>query len=125
MERSPRTIWIAGPAAGITLLASTVAYNTYAGPQHDNFRDDNGHRIRHVLLISIDGMHALGFLNCSKGIKGGAAYCPNLAALAFNGLNYLQPSTSKPSDSFPGLTAMVSGSSPRTARAFYDVAYDR
>jgi hypothetical protein len=24
--------------------------------------------IRHVLLISVDGMHAVDFLNCSKGI---------------------------------------------------------
>jgi hypothetical protein len=84
--------------------------------------------IRHVLLISIDGMHALDFINCSKGISGvngGAPYCPNLAELGENGVNYLDTSTSKPSDSFPGLTALVSGSSPRTAGAFYDVAYDR
>ena len=26
--------------------------------------------IRHVLLISIDGMHAVDFLNCSNGVAG-------------------------------------------------------
>ena len=26
--------------------------------------------IEHVLLISIDGMHAVDFLNCSQGIAG-------------------------------------------------------
>src|SRR5271157_2240759 len=71
--------------------------------------------IRHVLLISIDGMHSLDYLNCSTGIStvnSGAPYCPNLAALGQTGVNYKNTSTSKPSDSFPGLTAIVSGGSP-------------
>jgi hypothetical protein len=83
--------------------------------------------IKHVLLISIDGMHALDFINCAAGISGvngGAPYCPNLAELQKTGLNYLEASTSKPSDSFPGLMALVSGGSPRSVGAFYDVAYD-
>jgi Type I phosphodiesterase / nucleotide pyrophosphatase len=87
-----------------------------------------GDGIKHVLLISIDGMHALDFINCAQGISGvngGAPYCPNLAELAETGVNYLDTSTSKPSDSFPGLMALVSGGSPRTVGAFYDVAYDR
>jgi hypothetical protein len=92
-----------------------------------NSKHDRG-EIRHVLLISIDGMHALDYLDCANGIStinGGTPYCPNLAALAKNGINYLDATTSKPSDSFPGLTALVSGGSPRTTGAFYDVAYDR
>jgi hypothetical protein len=40
-------------------------------------------------------------------------------------VNYLGASTSEPSDSFPGLMALVSGGSPRSVGAFYDVAYDR
>jgi hypothetical protein len=87
---------------------------------------DNG--IKRVLLISIDGMHALDFINCTtglSGINGGAPYCPNLAQLAQTGVNYLGASTSRPSDSFPGLMALVTGGSPRTVGAFYDVAYDR
>jgi hypothetical protein len=84
--------------------------------------------IKHVLLISIDGMHSVDFLNCSQGISGvnnGAPYCPNLAALGQTGVNYTDTSTSKPSDSFPGLMALMTGGSPRTVGAFYDVAYDR
>jgi hypothetical protein len=84
--------------------------------------------VRHVLLVSIDGMHAVDFLNCSTGlpgVNGGLPYCPALAALSQNGLNYLNASTSKPSDSFPGLMALMTGGSPRTVGAFYDVAYDR
>jgi hypothetical protein len=84
--------------------------------------------VRHVLLISIDGMHAVDFLNCSTGlpgVNGGLPYCPALAALNQSGLNYLNASTAKPSDSFPGLMALMTGGSPRTVGAFYDVAYDR
>jgi hypothetical protein len=84
--------------------------------------------VKRVLLISIDGMHALDFINCANGIagaNGGAPYCPNLASLKATGVDYLDASTSKPSDSFPGLMAIVSGGSPRTVGAFYDVAYDR
>jgi len=50
---------------------------------------------------------------------------PNLAALSQHGTNYTVTSTSRPSDSFPGLTALVTGGSPLTTGAFYDVSYDR
>ena len=79
---------------------------------------------KHVLLISVDGMHALDFANCS-GQSGGPILCPNLLALSKNGLIYTQASTSKPSDSFPGLTAIATGGSSRSTGAFYDVSYDR
>ena len=91
--------------------------------------DSHGeHRIKHVLLLSIDGMHAVDFLNCANGIdgvNGGEPYCPNLAALGRNAINYTATSTSKPSDSFPGLMSIVSGSTPKTMGVYYDVAYDR
>src|SRR5208282_906234 len=113
----------------VVAVASTVLMAALIVPiARTQDRGGDGHGIRHVLLISIDGMHALDFINCSKGISGvngGEPYCPNLAALSLNGVNYLDTSTSKPSDSFPGLTALVSGGSPRTEGAFYDVAYDR
>jgi hypothetical protein len=83
---------------------------------HLNDRDD----IRHVMLVSIDGMHALDYENCVK-----AGTCPHLAALGKTGVNYTRTSTSRPSDSFPGLMALVTGGTPRTVGAFYDVAYDR
>ena len=84
--------------------------------------------IQHVLLLSIDGMHAVDLINCANGIagvNGGKPYCPNLAALQVSGTTYLGASTSKPSDSFPGLMSIMTGGSPRTFGAFYDVAYDR
>ena len=113
---------------GAVLAAGLLAVS--AGPQvyADGGGDFGGSNIKRVLLISIDGMHALDFINCAQGISGvngGSPYCPNLAELAETGVNYLEASASKPSDSFPGLMALVSGGSPRTVGAFYDVAYDR
>ena len=111
------------------LLAGTAALALAAVPGHAE-DDDWGHnnRIKHVLLISIDGMHAVDYRNCARGISGannGTPYCPNLAALGHSGVNYVAANTSRPSDSFPGLMAIVSGATPRTMGVYYDVAYDR
>jgi hypothetical protein len=81
-------------------------------------RDRNDYE--HVLLISIDGMHAVDFQNCVR-----SGLCPVLARLGQQGVQYTRTSASRPSDSFPGLMAIVSGGSPKTVGAFYDVAYDR
>ncbi|HEX4617642.1 MAG TPA: alkaline phosphatase family protein, partial [Stellaceae bacterium] len=116
--------FLEGVAIGVGLLAASAGSQVHADSQEGH--DKGG--IQHVLLISIDGMHALDFINCAQGISGfnsGAPYCPHLAELAETGVNYLDAATSKPSDSFPGLMALVSGGSPRTVGAFYDVAYDR
>ena len=116
--------FLEGAALGAGLLAASAGSQVHADSQGGY--DKRG--IRHVLLISIDGMHAVDFINCSQGISGvngGAPYCPNLAALAATGIDYLDTSTSKPSDSFPGLMALVTGGSPHSVGAFYDVAYDR
>ena len=110
---------------GAGILAVSARLPVYADGA-GNFGGNSS--INHVLLISIDGMHALDFINCSQGISGvngGAPYCPALLALSETGVNYLETSTSTPSDSFPGLMALVSGGSPRSIGAFYDVAYDR
>jgi Type I phosphodiesterase / nucleotide pyrophosphatase len=84
--------------------------------------------IQHVLLISVDGMHAVDFLNCANGIttvNNGQPYCPSIAALGTTGINYVAASTSKPSDSFPGLISIVTGGSPAFTGIYYDVAYAR
>jgi hypothetical protein len=84
--------------------------------------------IKHVLLLSIDGMHAVDFYNCAHGIagaNGGEPYCPNMAALSHTGINYVGAISSKPSDSFPGIAALVTGGTPKSTGLYYDVAYDR
>jgi hypothetical protein len=81
---------------------------------------DGSSRSKHVLLISIDGMHAADLQFC---VQHGT--CPTLAGLNAHGVSYLRTTTSRPSDSFPGLMALMTGGTPRTVGAFYDVAYDR
>lgn len=124
MNRKRSLAAVAGGFFLASTLCAPIAQARSHGPKHFNRR----HGISHVLLISIDGMHALDYLNCSKGISGangGKPYCPHLASLGQTGVSYLDASTSKPSDSFPGLMALVTGGSPRTVGAYYDVAYDR
>src|SRR6266480_4147459 len=76
--------------------------------------------IRHVLLLSVDGMHAqdLGWYVHSNPASA-------LAALSNMGITYTHASTSKPSDSFPGLLSMVTGGTPRSTGVYYDDSYDR
>jgi hypothetical protein len=84
--------------------------------------------IKHVLLLSIDGIHAVDFYNCSHGmaaVNSGQPYCPNLTELSQTGINYVNNSSSTPSDSFPGIMALVTGGTPKTTGIYYDVAYDR
>src|SRR6201993_2541250 len=107
-------------------LALVVALLTGVTLAEDN--DHHHNHIKRVLLISIDGMHAVDFANCAKGIgtvNNGEPYCPALAALGKTGINYVAASTSKPSDSFPGLEAIVTGGSPALTGVYYDVAYAR
>jgi hypothetical protein len=104
--------------AALAVAASACAASIALADNQDH-PGDHG-RSRHVLLISIDGMHALDFQNCVA-----AKTCPNMAALGLVGVNYTRTSTSKPSDSFPGLMALATGGTPKLVGAFYDVAYDR
>ena len=113
-------------SVGLSAVALLVASSALAADQKDH-KPGSG-KIKHVLLISVDGMHAVDFLNCANGIttaNNGQPYCPNIAALGATATNYVAASTSKPSDSFPGLTAIITGGSPAYTGVYYDVAYSR
>ena len=102
----------------VTALGFCLAVLMAPQANSQNINQRNG--IRRVLLVSVDGMHAVDYLNCVSG-----DYCPNLAALGKTGVNYTRTSTSRPSDSAPGLAALVTGGTPRLTGVYYDVAYDR
>jgi hypothetical protein len=113
----------------ILSLAAVCSAVSAIAQDHNNDHEYFGQgRIKHVLLISVDGMHAVDFANCANGIStvnNGQPYCPAMAALAKTGINYVAASTSKPSDSFPGLEAIITGGSPALTGVYYDVAYSR
>jgi hypothetical protein len=107
---------LTGAAVQAQVRSSQVQHKTKPSTQY-----------QHVLLISVDGMHAVDFVSCANGVStsGNQPFCPNLVALSKTGVTYLQALTSRPSDSFPGLTAQITGGTPRSAGIFYDVSYDR
>jgi predicted AlkP superfamily pyrophosphatase or phosphodiesterase len=84
--------------------------------------DSNGstNNPKQVLLISIDGMHALDLENFVQ-----ANPQSTLAQLKANGITYTNASASRPSDSFPGLLAQVTGGSTISTGVWYDDSYDR
>jgi hypothetical protein len=110
----------------IAVLSLAAACSTIPAIAQDNAFAKGP--IKRVLLISVDGMHAVDLQNCVNGIStvnGGDPYCPALGALGRTGVNYVAASTSKPSDSFPGLISIVTGGSPALTGIYYDVAYSR
>jgi arylsulfatase A-like enzyme len=101
----------------LVLLATVAAAPALADGNHD---DDGDGRIERVLLISVDGMHQsdlAGFIAANPGSV--------LAQLARHGVQYTDAHTPTPSDSFPGLLALVTGGTPRSTGVYYDDSYDR
>jgi len=83
-------------------------------------RDGSEKKFSRVLLISVDGLHALDVANFVDNHHDSA-----LAELSSHGITYSNARTPANSDSFPGLLALVTGGSPITHGLFYDVSYDR
>jgi hypothetical protein len=100
-------------------LSAGLVGATLPAPARANDELADG-KIKHVLLISVDGLHALDLANFVN-THGDST----LAGLSRHGITYTNNSTSTPSDSFPGLTSLVTGGSPITAGFWYDVTYNR
>ena len=98
----------------VSLLA--VPLTSFAA-NHDEDRDS---RIKRVLLISVDGLHALDLTNYVA-----AHPSSTLALLSSHGKTYTNAAASVPSDSFPGLASLVTGGSPTTTGFWYDVSFNR
>src|SRR5258708_39647159 len=101
-----------------TAVATSLAAAMPASVSHADGRDSWG--VQHVLLLSIDGFHAVDLEVC---VATGA--CPNLSKLTHHGITYTNASTTKPSDSFPGLLAQLTGGTSKSTGVYYDDSYDR
>jgi hypothetical protein len=75
--------------------------------------------VKHVLLISVDGLH-------ESDLAYYVATNPQsaLAKLVTNGTDYTNAQTTLPSDSFPGLVAQLTGGGPGTTGVYYDDTYN-
>jgi predicted AlkP superfamily pyrophosphatase or phosphodiesterase len=93
---------------------------TIPAPAHAGDDGISQGRIKHVLLISVDGLHALDVANYVAAHPDSA-----LAELSERALTYSNARTPANSDSFPGLLALVTGGSPNSHGLFYDVSYNR
>ena len=79
-----------------------------------------GTAYQHVLILSVDGLHAADVTDPSL-----AASFTNVNALRQSGVTYTQARTTVPSDSFPGTLAYLTGAGPATTGVYYDDSYDR
>lgn len=80
-------------AVSLALIGATLPVAVRA----DGDEGLKGKNIRHVLLVSVDGLHALDLANYVN-THGDST----LAGLSRHGITYTNDSTSSPSDSFPG-----------------------
>src|SRR5258708_15562895 len=101
-----------------TAVATSLAAAMPASVSHADGRDSWG--VQHVLLLSIDGFHAVDLEVC---VAAGA--WPNLSKLTHHGITYTNASTTKPSDSVPRLLAPVTRGAPQTTRGCFDYSHYR
>ncbi|TMB11047.1 MAG: alkaline phosphatase family protein [Deltaproteobacteria bacterium] len=110
-----------GSAAAAQDKAAVVQSNPNSQHEGNGGGEERGSRaVDRVLLISVDGLHQIDLARF-------VALSPSstLARLAHRGVQYSSARTTTPSDSFPGLLALVTGGTPRSTGVYYDDSYDR
>ena len=101
-----------GSALVISALAGSGALALAAqGPVH--------RPARHVLLLSVDGLHQSDLASYVAAHPHSA-----MAALVAGGTEYTKARTTLPSDSFPGMIAQLTGAGPGTTGVYYDDTYN-
>jgi hypothetical protein len=110
---------LAAVAAGALAIGIPVAAASGHGARVRGASDPPPQAIKHVLLISVDGLH-------QSDLEWYVTNHPNseLAKLTAGGAEYAQAQTRVPSDSDPGMTAQMTGGDPRATGVYYDVEYN-
>jgi len=108
------------PKTAIAIACAATMGLALLVPSHARADDDRGEGIKHVLLLSVDGMHEVDLQRYVKFHPTSA-----FARLLTHGTHFTNAHTSRPSDSFPGLLAFMTGGSPLSHGVFYDDTYDR
>ena len=96
----------------LAIAVATVALAA-AGTASAHRRDDPS--ARHVLLLSVDGLHQSDLAYYVKQHPSSA-----LAKLANRGVQFTHAETPVPSDSFPGMVGQVTGGNPSSTGVYYD-----
>ncbi len=105
-------------AIGLTAVGAVAMCAFSNLPANASPLRSSPHAGKHVLLISVDGMH-------QSDLDWYIAHHPSstLAKLTRTGSEYTNAKTSNPSDSDPGGTALMTGGNPKTTGIYYDVEY--
>ncbi|MET7977578.1 alkaline phosphatase family protein [Streptomyces mirabilis] len=111
---------VTAAAAALAAVGGLTASATAATPAPATSTSAHApaHLARHVLLLSIDGLH-------QSDLAWYVARHPKsaLARLATGGVEYTHARTTDPSDSFPGLVGQLTGGNPGTTGIYYDDGY--
>jgi hypothetical protein len=75
---------------------------------------------RHVLLVSVDGLHQSDLMWYVRNYRDST-----LASLVRKGTEFTAAQTPFPSDSFPGMTAPMTGGNPKSTGIYYDDTFNR
>ncbi|MBV9381396.1 MAG: alkaline phosphatase family protein [Streptosporangiaceae bacterium] len=97
------------------LASAATGHPALATHDHSALATHDDSSIKHVLLISVDGLH-------QQDLAWYVRAFPNsvLAKLERHGLEYSGAITPFPSDSSPGMTGQVTGGDPRVTGVYYD-----
>ena len=90
------------------------------GQQGSDNSKGQGETSKHVLLLSVDGLHQKDLDLYVKNHPTSA-----LAALVNHGTSYTHAQTPVPSDSFPGMVGQLTGGNPGTTGVYYDDTFNR
>jgi hypothetical protein len=102
------------------ILAKMAIASAIAGLGLCALAEDGERNVKHVLVISVDGMHAVDAERFIATHPDSA-----LTEIASHSVRYTTAATSRPSDSFPGVLSIVTGGSSASADVFYDVSWSR
>src|ERR1700676_2191121 len=100
--------WIGLLGVSASLVAGGVAQGLQASAT-----------VQHVLLLSIDGAHALDIANYVR-------LNPKSALAELSGMSVTYTNASLPiGDFYPGVLSLVTGGTPNSTGVWYDEGYDR
>jgi len=102
------------------LGAAGVAGAIAAGTSLPASAEPSDAPVKHVLLLSVDGMHQSDLAYYVANHPASA-----LARLVAGGREFTGARTPFPSDSFPGMVGQVTGGDPRVTGIYYDDSYNR
>jgi hypothetical protein len=110
---------LAAAAGAAALLGGTVPPAAAAVTHSGAGQGQHHSRIRHVLLLSVDGMH-------QQDLVWYVSHYPHsaLAELVRHGTEYSNAETTIPSDSFPATVGLMTGGDPGVTGFYYDDTYN-